>query len=245
VKAAIRAIKAPISANQTLAAASAIFSWAVREEIVAINPCAHVERNPTKSRDRVLSDGELPLFWKAFVEADEISGGILQMILLTGQRPGEVRHLCREHIVDGWWEMPGDPDPVLGWPGTKNGHSHRVWLPAAAQALLAAMPRESKPFRGRAPNATMQAICDMLNAEAKARGIPAVALVRPHDLRRTHGTMITKLGFGRDAMDRILNHHKGGVGAIYDRYSYASEDQRIMETVANEILSRIKTGQLE
>ena len=43
----------------------------------------------------------------------------------------------REHIVDGWWEMPGEPVPALGWPGTKNGESHRVWLPKAAQAVIA------------------------------------------------------------------------------------------------------------
>ena len=30
--------------------------------------------------------------------------------------------------------------------------------------------------------------------------------VTPHDLRRTCLTAITRLGFGRDAMDRIANH---------------------------------------
>ena len=58
------------------------------------------------------------------------------MILLTGQRPGEVAHLRREHIIDGWWEMPGEPVPELDWPGTKNARSHRVWLSAPVQALL-------------------------------------------------------------------------------------------------------------
>jgi hypothetical protein len=28
----------------------------------------------------------------------------------------------------------------------------------------------------------------------------------PHDLRRTHGTKIAVVGFGRDAMNRIQNH---------------------------------------
>ena len=35
--------------------------------------------------------------------------------------------------------LPGAPVPALGWPGTKNGETHRVWLPAAAQTLLAEM----------------------------------------------------------------------------------------------------------
>jgi hypothetical protein len=38
-------------------------------------------------------------------------------------------------------------------------------------------------------------------------------------------------------MDRILNHKSHGVGAIYDRYSYATEDQRIMESVATHLLA--------
>jgi integrase len=33
----------------------------------------------------------------------------------------------------------------------------------------------------------------------------------PHDLRRTALTMITRLGFGRDAMDRIANHKTNSV----------------------------------
>ena len=137
VKAVICRIEAPIVANQTLSAASALFSWAVREEFLAANPCTLVERYPTRSRQRVLSETELPRFWRAFDWAGLYKSAALKMILLTGQRPGEVRHMRREHIVDGWWEMPGDPDPSLNWPGTKNGQSHRVWLPRAAQALLA------------------------------------------------------------------------------------------------------------
>jgi integrase len=101
VKTAIAEITAPIVGNQTLAAASAIFSWAIREGIVALNPYALVERNETKSRERVLSDSEIPTFWRAFDDAGLGASTALKMILLTGQRPGEVAHMRREHIVDG------------------------------------------------------------------------------------------------------------------------------------------------
>jgi integrase len=50
----------------------------------------------------------------------------------------------------------------------------------------------------------------------------------PHDLRRTCLTTITRLGFGRDAMDRIANHKTSSVTDIYDRHGYADEDKRIM-----------------
>jgi hypothetical protein len=119
VKAMMARIDASIVANQTLAAASAIFAWAIREDIIKVNPCQKVERNETQSRERVLSDSEIAKFWNAFDDAGLIESAALKMILLTGQRPGEVRHMRREHIVDGWWQMPGSPDPKLGWPGTK------------------------------------------------------------------------------------------------------------------------------
>src|SRR6516165_1165916 len=105
------AIKAPIVANQTLAAASAIFSWALREQIagVTLNPCRHVERHATHSRERVLAASEVAPFWTAFGQEGR-AGITLKLILLTGQRPGEVIHLRRQHIIDGWWQMPGQPD---------------------------------------------------------------------------------------------------------------------------------------
>ena len=134
VRAMMSRIEAPVLANQVLAAVSAVFSWAVKQEVVGTNPCRGVDRNATRSRERVLSDSELPRFWSAFDDAGLVVATALKMMLLTGQRPGEVSHMRREHIVDGWWEMPGEPVPALGWPGTKNGASHRVWLPKAAQA---------------------------------------------------------------------------------------------------------------
>jgi integrase len=113
----------PMTANQTLAVTSAIFTWAVQEEIVPTNPCRGVARNPATSRERVLSDAEVPLFWKAFEEAGLI-GAALQVLMLTGQRPGEVTHMRHAHIADGWWTMPGAPDN--GWPGTKNAQTRRT-----------------------------------------------------------------------------------------------------------------------
>ena len=37
----------------------------------------------------------------------------LQVVLLTGQRPGEVAHMRYEHMRDGWWEMSGEVVPNL------------------------------------------------------------------------------------------------------------------------------------
>lgn len=61
--------------------------------------------------------------------------------------------------------------------------------------------------------------------------------VHPHDLRRTFGTTVTKLGCGRDAMNRIQNHSSGDeVGDVYDRHGYEDEDRRVMERVTAHFL---------
>jgi integrase len=126
VRAAVASVESPTTANQSLKALSAFFSWALKEEIVSVNPCKGIDHHKTASRERVLSDAEVPLFWQAFDDAGLVRSSALKVILLTGQRPGEVAHMRKEHISEGWWTMPGAPDPTVGWPGTKNGQTHRV-----------------------------------------------------------------------------------------------------------------------
>src|SRR6516165_561077 len=226
--------EAPIAANQMLAAVSAVFTWAVKEEIVSGSPCRGVARNPTRSRDRVLSASEIPMVWSAFDDAGPIVGTALKLILLLGQRPGEVCHMRREHIKDGWWEMPGEP--IAGvWPGTKNANGHRVWVSQPAKALLAELEGESIGYVFATVNGNalsgldiaMRNICRKLGIERAT----------PHDLRRTHGSTITKLGFGREAMNRIQNHKEGGIGDVYDRHEYSDENKRVMEAVATHLLA--------
>jgi integrase len=221
VKAAIAAIGAPILANQVLVAASAIFSWATRQDIVAANPCAGVEKHDTKSRERVLSDAELAAFWPHL-------GAALRMVLLTGQRPGEVAHLHRDHVADDrWWVMPGAPDPETAWPGTKNAQSHRVWLSEPVTALLPDVLAGCTGNTNRMQR-DMREICAKLGLREK---------VTPHDLRRTFCSKVTALGFGRDAMNRVTNHKEGGIADVYDRHRYQNENKQIMETVARHIVT--------
>jgi hypothetical protein len=97
VKALMAGIAAPVVANQTLAAVSAVFTWAMREDLLLANPCKLIARNATKDRERVLSESEIPKFWEAFNEIGGSVGAALKMILLVGSRPGEVAHMRREH----------------------------------------------------------------------------------------------------------------------------------------------------
>jgi integrase len=225
VRAAMTAVAAPVLANQVLAAASAIFSWAVRQELIAANPCAGVEKNDTTSRERILSDSEIAAFWP-------LLGAPLKMVLLTGQRPGEVAHLHRAHVVDErWWVLPGAPDPKTSWPGTKNAQSHRVWLSEPAHALLPDVL--ATPVRRGQMQQDMRRICAQLGVQEK---------VTPHDLRRTFCSKVTALGFGRDAMNRVTNHRDGGIADVYDRHRYQEENKKIMETVARHIVGIAEHG---
>jgi integrase len=228
-------IKAPITANQTLAATSAVFIWAVKKRILTDNPCRLIDRNPTKDRERVLAESEVRPFWQALDAVDPVEAAALRVVLLTGQRPGEVAHMRCEHIRDGWWEMPGEPVPTLGWPGTKNGKPHRVWLPQAAQDLIGGGDT-GFVFAGARGSPTSGLDGVMREISRKLGGEP----VRPHDLRRTHGSTITALGFGRDAMNRIQNHKEGGIADVYDRHGYETETKRIMEAVASHITALVE-----
>jgi integrase len=229
VRSVMSKIDAPIVANQVLASASAIFTWATRQELLANNPCRGVERNATVSRERVLSDAEVPLFWQAFSEAG-LPGMALQVLLLTGQRPGEVTHMRWEHIQENWWSMPGMADPKTGWMGTKNSASHRVWLPQPVQEIIAELNDGDSGF----VFGQVLALSPLMSRICKELGVPRAT---PHDLRRTHGSTITKLGFGRDAMNRIQNHKEGGIGDVYDRHEYAAENKRVMESTATHLLA--------
>jgi integrase len=215
VRAMMARMEAPITANQVLASASAIFSWAVRQEIITVNPCHGVDRNPTNDRERVLSDAEIVALWPKMDAA-------LKLILLTGQRPGEVAAMAKDHIADGWWSMPGKPKGA--WPGTKNGRDHRVALSKPALELI-----EEHLQKRSAQMSSL--VLKKLIAES------GLEKATPHDLRRTCLSTITGLGFGRDAMDRIANHRKGGVTDVYDRHSYAKEDALIMAAVARHVIS--------
>ena len=48
--------------------------------------------------------------------------------------------------------------------------------------------------------------------------------------------MVARLGFGRQAIARLLNHADRSVTAIYDRHHYGDDDRRIVAAVARHVL---------
>jgi integrase len=242
-KADIKSVIGPLAdrpsvAAQVLSALSSPLQWAVDEALLLqANPCRGVKTAKVRSRERVLSDAEVASFWAEFGKHGNV-GIALKFLLLVGQRPGEVAHMNSAHINNQWWEMPGEASG--SWPGTKNGETHRVWIPEAALALLppshpSGLVFGSQPrlFLGAMQRA-MIAICKKLKVERAT----------PHDLRRSHGTTICRLfGIsGRSMMNKIENHREGGIGGVYDRYSYEAEVRAAMDRTAAELM-RLALGE--
>ena len=149
-----------------------------------------------------------------------------KLILLTGARPGEVFALRAADVRDNVWTQPGSPDGT--WPGTKNARTHLVQLSEMALGLVETYLARPVLRRG----------CeDRLKKLWRRRGIE---MVRPHDLRRTFATIVAGLGFGRQAVDRLLNHADNSVGSIYDRHHYSREDATICDAVARNITAIVE-----
>jgi len=216
VKAATAAIAAPVLANQVLAAASAVFSWAVRQDIIAANPCSGVEKNDTTSRERVLSDAEIAAFWPYL-------GASLKMVLPPVS--GRARlPIC----IARMWSMSGGGScrvlPTLERHGPAPRTHSRTGFGCPSPLTRCCPTCSRRPYA----EARCKRICATLGVKDK---------VTPHDLRRTFCSKVTALGFGRDAMNRVTNHKEGGIADVYDRHRYQEENKKIMETVARHIVA--------
>jgi len=230
VRSLFSGIESRSTANMVLAHTSAVFKWCMEQEIVDANPCVGIKGHGMKARSRVLSDTEVASFLAALDHMDTVAARVLKVLLLTGQRSDEVRHMTWQSIRDGVWHLPGAPDPKVGWPGTKNGRDHWVWLPKAVWEVIG----DRRGIAGFVFKGDDGKPVGRLDKVMRNTG---VAGATPHDLRRTHGTTVTRLlGFGgRDAMNRIQNHVDGGIADTYDWWQYFGETKQVMEAVADHI----------
>ena len=84
-------------------------------------------------RERVLSDAEIAEIWRAAGERRSPYGTIIRLLILTGQRRGEVAGMTWIELSDDLsiWTIPSER--------TKNGTVHIVPLSAPARNLLKAL----------------------------------------------------------------------------------------------------------
>lgn len=232
---------APVMANRILAYTRKMFSWAVERAVLEVNPFLMMSR-PTKeiSRERALSEAEIKTFWNNLDDckmSDSIKRA-LKLILVTGQRPGEVIAMHRNEINGDWWEIPAER--------SKNTQAHRVFITSLAKKLIG----EGSGFIFKSPvNSEKSYEVRTMTHDIKANlpHTPDSKVVdrikiphfTPHDLRRTAATRWAEMGVSGDMIDRLQNHitkQKQGVGHIYNRYSYDKEKQMSLEQWERKLL---------
>ena len=94
----------PSEAEHTFRVARTFFNFALKRRLLKENPCAGIDEPPKgKPRERVLSDEELAKVWHRAAEVGYPYGAIVQLLILTGQRRGEIAALKRgwigEHTI--------------------------------------------------------------------------------------------------------------------------------------------------
>ena len=220
----------PVQANRTLARLKTLFAWAVRAEIIENNPTARVDKvAKERARDRVLSDGEIALFWSACDQLGYPFGAFGKLLLLTAQRRNEVAGMRWEEIdlANRVWTMPRER--------AKNDRAHLVHLNDLAREVIEALPRVGTEPKYVFTTTGKTAISGYSKAKAAidrrmGEGIEAWVF---HDLRRTAATGMAKLNIQPHVVDRLLNHVAGeirGVAAVYNRHAYEAERRTALET---------------
>jgi integrase len=220
----------PIMANRTLGHLSKFFNWLCEREVISASPCAGI-KPPSKehARERVLSDDEIKALWHACETIKGPAGPVVKLLLLTGQRCGEVVGMRRSEISGDVWTLPPER--------TKNKQRHEVPLSAQALAIVDAMPviDDDFVFTSSATRrlGKMSRAKKTLDAQIKPKE-PWVL----HDLRRTVASGLARLGISLPTIEKVLNHQSGsfrGIVRVYQRHEYAAEKRDALQRWATHI----------
>jgi integrase len=222
----------PIMANRVLAVLRKFFSWAVARDLTKSNPCEGVTP-PSKqtSRDRILNDVEIRVFWQACNELKYPYGTYFKFLLLSAQRRTEVSEMTFEELDGDEWVIPPQR--------AKNGQRHRVPITTEMRALLQSTGRNSgyvftvsgnHPINnlGRAATRLRKKMSEI----AEVSGLSLLDEWKPHDLRRTAASGMAKCGVFQEVIERVQNRISGkfaGVAGIYNRYDYEKEKKEALE----------------
>jgi integrase len=247
-------------AGRTAAYGRTAFAWALKRGAVRSNPFVDLPITKTAAkRERVLSDEELGEIWRAAGEAPSPYGTIVRLLILTGQRRGEVAGMSWREVSDDLttWTMPGER--------TKNGSPHTVPLSAPARDLLRALlPGHAShaiaegrandtlvlpgavgtPFAGwsKAKTALDKAIVTVRAMTAGKSAAPFTPWSL-HDLRRTVATGLQRLGVRLEVTESLLNHvsnTRGGIAGVYQRYDWAAEKRTALDGWAAHVLANVE-----
>jgi integrase len=235
------------NANRVQALISSIFSFAVDADLVGANPCSRLRKRGLENiGHRVLTDGEIHLFWHGIVQrpVSRPVGLALRIALLTAARVSEVAEAERREFQNlndperAAWLLPAER--------SKNGRAHFVPLPGLArEAVLKALTLadetspylfpspsvEGAPITGHALSVGMARFGKHLKGNDEPIRSWQAEPPSPHDLRRTVATRLASLGVPAEDVSAVLNHARRNVTGIhYDRYDRAGEKRRALNS---------------
>lgn len=216
----------PAEQNHAFAVVKIFFRWAKRNHYIESNPLADLPMPAAKrSRDRVLSSQELAEVYGKALAYTYPFGPIVALLLLTGQRRGEIGALE--------WSWIDRPNRIITLPSslTKNKREHTFPYGAMVDEILDGLP-ETEDFLFPASRVHVRGKpTGSYNGWAKTKPkfdatLEGVAHYTLHDLRRTFSSTLAALGTPIHVTEKLLNHVSGtvsGVAAVYNRHSYLEE----------------------
>ncbi len=193
----------------------AFMRWAHRRHYVDRNPMERMQApHPYRPRERILSTDELRQVWRT--AGDTAFGRIVKLLILTGQRKGEITVLTGGMVGNDTLTVPS-------WLA-KNRREHTIPLGGMAKEILCPPIDADRHFFqavGKTTPFNGHAVCKM--KLDKRSGVYNWTL---HDLRRTFASGMASIGVPIPVIERLLNHVSGSFGGIvgvYQRYDYMPE----------------------
>jgi integrase len=199
----------------------ATLNWAIEREWIEANPAAAIRRRKIEaSRERKLSDDELRTIWKTACGLREPSNSYVRTLILTGQRPDEIRRMTRAERdpKESLWTLPKGRN--------KGKRDHGLPLSTAVMEILDSLPNLGPYFftvTGQKPYAGTKRLKEILNRESGVTGWVF------HDLRRTFRSGLAKLGVREEVAELLLNHARRGLVKVYNQHEYLEEMREAVE----------------
>jgi integrase len=256
------------TANVVHTSLTTFFNWAVDEpQYLTASPVQRLKRrHKDEPRDRTLTDQELVAIIGGARRLPYPHGSYVLALLGSAQRRSEVSKMRSSNIDNGVW--------TIIRPDSKNRRAHRVPLPPFVLAVLEDARREidanirrhceetNRPvpevapgfdyifgsrYRGRITS--FSAVKAKLDAEIEAfcaeTGLPVPAGWKLHDLRRSAGSVLARLGIPSATIGRVMNHAEKGVTAkVYIQHSYEREIGDALKAWSDHLVRLERGGQL-
>jgi integrase len=205
-------------AAHALAVCRAFLRWCVRppRRYMTHSPLEGVQVKPAGKRRRVLNPEELKAVWRAAEKQGYPHGTIVQLLVATGQRRGEIANLRRPWI--------NEKEKTITLPEwlTKNSKEFIFPYGDMVAGILDTVPRRNDTdLLFPSTRSTERPISGWSKYKKElADGVPQWRL---HDLRRTFRSAHAEIGTPAEIAERLINHAaavQSDVEAIYDRWHY-------------------------